>query len=131
MSDAATLFGRIDGRPDLCRLHAAQRGAVYEVFIDRKIGIEGRFLGQESDMFLGLHRILSQIDTVYQHIALGLVQHTADDVHGRGFSRSVRSEKPENTVLFDRKIDVLDGPIDTVSVRQVLDFDDGSTHVRF
>ena len=87
-----------------------------EVFTYSQVCIKRRLLRQEADVFLGFYRILTEIYAIDEDISLRLVQNTADDVHGGGFSRTVRSEKPRHSFLIYFETHILYSPLDAVPV---------------
>ena len=122
VEDAATVHRPLDGGRDGCLVHQTQGGAVGQVFLHGHVGIQGRTLGEEADVLLGFHRILTQADAVDVDIAFGLVEYSADDVHRGGLPRSVGAEQAEDTAASHFQVYVAYRPVHAVTVGQVLYF---------
>ena len=72
-------------------------------------------------MLLCFYGVFTQIDPLDINVSLSLVQNTADDVHRRGLTGSVRSHKTHNAVTTDFEIHIFYRPLRSVAMRQMHD----------
>ena len=91
MSDPATFHGRFHGGLHLPVIHQPQMSAIREVFTHVMIRVQWRFLWQKTDVLLGLHGLLTGIDTININRSFRLVQYPADNIHRGRLPRPVRA----------------------------------------
>ena len=85
-----------------------------QVFSDSHVNIQRRKLRQITDGTLCLLRIFLDIFAIDSHSALRGCQITRDDVHGRGFTRAVRTKKAVNLSLFHTEREMIYGNMVTI-----------------
>ena len=116
MSNGAFFQCQVYSLVDLVWLYQSEESRMPEVFTYGQVCIKRRLLRQEADVFLGFNRIFAEIYAIDEDISLRLVQNAADDVHGGGFSRTVRSEKSRHSFLIYFETYILYSPLDAVPV---------------
>ena len=116
MSNGAFFQCQVYSLVDLVRLYQSEESRMPEVFSYCQVCIKRRLLRQKAYVFFGFYRIFAEIYAIDENISLRLVQNAADDVHGGGFSRTVRSEKPRHPFLVYFETYILYSPLDAVPV---------------
>ena len=117
--DAALLLRAVHCRADLLRVHEAQAGTIHEILVHRRrCTKEGVVAGSRCSVSPAPG--LRGADAVDVDISLGLVEHTADDVHRGGLPRSVGAQQTKHPFLADLKVNVPDSPLHAVAMRQVV-----------
>ena len=112
----------ITSLPDLPMGHFPELCGKRQIFPHRHIHIERGHLGQIADLCFCLFRHINNTDPVDQHIPCRRSQISCHNIHRRGFSRTVRTQKAVYAALFDRKIQILHSDMISVSFCQISDF---------
>ena len=100
-----------------------QMRTVAEILVDGKFTVQGRQLGQVSELALGCYRILEQIAATDAYRALAWRQHTADHLHGGGFAGAIGAQKTKHLTTADPEVQSLNGMDVTVASMEVRDLD--------
>ena len=82
-------------------VHQAQICSISKVFFHSKIRQKRRFLWQKTYLFLGCDGISTDAVAVYENVAGGRCKRAANDVHYRGLSGSVGTEKTCDSASSD------------------------------
>ena len=93
-----------------------------QIFPHRHIRIQRRNLRQIADCPLGFFRLLKDVISIYNDIALGGCQISCHDIHCRGLSCTVRSQKTVDLTLIHFKAQMIDRNVISVFFRKVSHF---------
>jgi hypothetical protein len=96
--------------------------AMGKIFIHGQVRMQRRDLGKESDELFRLFRFFPKVDPIDQDLPFCLIEHTAEDIHGRRLSCSIGTQQAQDAILGDLKIDIPDSPGLTVPMREMLYF---------
>ena len=121
--ETAARFGLFHGF--CCRVLAkiVQMRAVAKILIDGEFTVQGWQLGQVSELALGCYRVFAQIDAADAYRAPGWRQHTADHLHGGGFTGTVGAQETKHLTTADPEVQALNGMDVTVASMEVRDLD--------
>ena len=90
-----------------------------EIFFYGHIHIKGRKLREIAYLLFSLDRVFKDVYAVYKGFAVCTGYVACKDIHGGGFSRSVRTEEAENFSVLSFKRDIIDSLFVAVSLGKV------------
>ena len=94
-----------------------------EVLFDRHIHVKRRQLRQVADELFHFVRVFQGIFALYRDRTARGGKVPGDDIHGCGFTCTVRPEEADDGALFNREADIVQRGICTVALREVFDLD--------
>ena len=94
-----------------------------EVLFDRHIHVKRRKLRQVADELFHFVRVFQGIFALYRDRTARGGKVPGDDIHGCGFTCTVRPEEADDGALFNREADIVQRGICTVALREVFDLD--------
>ena len=94
-----------------------------QVVADGHVGIERRRFRQITGAPLGLDRLIEDVESGDDRLALGGRHVAGEDAHRRRLAGAVGAEKAENFAAFDAEADIVDGGEAAVAFREVLNLD--------
>ena len=94
-----------------------------EVLFDRHIHVKRRQLRQVADELFHFVRVFQGIFALYRDRTARGGKVPGNDIHGCGFTCTVRPEEADDGALFNREADIVQRGICTVALREVFDLD--------
>src|SRR5437588_9124166 len=111
-------------------MHAPQAAHQAQVVGHPHLAVQGRGLGQVADAEARLDRAFEDVVAGDAGTSRAGRQVAGEDAHGRGLSRAVGTEEPQDLPAGNRKSDVRDREPLVVVLGQPLDFDHAAHHSR-
>ncbi len=102
--------------------HSLQLGGKTQILPNGHIRVYRRHLRKIADPPSGFLRFLLQIELIHENCPRCGCQVSCHHVHGRRFSGAVRPEKPVNTPVLRRKVQVADSCVAAITLGQMLNF---------
>jgi hypothetical protein len=123
VGDLSLLHHRLKPRGALGPGHALDPRAKGKVVEHGHVRVERRRFRKVTRSSLGFDRLLENVVTSHESLALGRRHVTREHAHRGGFARAVRSQEPENLSPLSFEAHVVDCRHRTVPLREVLNFD--------
>src|SRR5262249_41953591 len=118
LAERGLLFHLFKSGTQVLGADPAQLGDERKVPAHRHLAVERRIIGKKADALTNLVRIFHHIVAVDLDAPGGRQQHAAEHLQGGGLARSVQAQKADHFALGDLEVEILNGGLAAVVLRQ-------------